>query len=105
MLTVEYGLDNTEADPKLLEADKFIKVIQYHWATDINIFPNERQRVQVATILLLAAYTGLRPGVLLYITYRDLHLYVEKHRKTGKYELKLVVTLTKTKSGQKRKRL
>lgn len=103
-MTKEYGLDNTESEKPLLEAEEFVEVIQYHWAADINVFPNERQRVQVAAILLLAAYTGSRPGALLHITYRDLRLYVEKHRKTGKHELKLAVTLTKTKSGQKRKR-
>lgn len=103
-LTKEYGLDTSEREPQLLEADDFVVVIQYHWASDINVFPNERQRVQVASILLLAAFTGSRPGALLQITYRDICLYVEKHRKTGKHELKLGVTLTKTKSGQKRKR-
>ncbi|KAE8547697.1 hypothetical protein EYB25_009490 [Talaromyces marneffei] len=103
-LTKEYDLDNTESEKPLLEAEEFMEVIQYHWAADINIFPNERQRVQVAAILLLAAYTGSRPGALLNITYRDLRLNMEKHRKTGKHELKLAVTLTKTKSGQKRKR-
>ena len=103
-LTKEYNLDNTETEPKLLEADDFKEVIQYHWASDINVFPNERQRVQFAAILLLAAFTGSRPGALLHITYRDLRLYVEKHCKTGKHELKLAVTLSKTKSGQKRRR-
>jgi integrase len=103
-LTKEYGLDNTEKESLLLEADDFREVIQYHWASDINFFPNERQRVQVAAILLLAAFTGSRPSALLLITYRDLRLYVERDRKTGKHELKLGVTLTKTKSGQKRKR-
>jgi integrase len=103
-LTKEYNLDTIEREPQLLEADDFVVVIQYHWVSDINVFPNERQRVQVATILLLAAFTGSRPGALLHVKYRDLRLYVEKHRKTGKHELKLGVTLTKTKSGKKRKR-
>ncbi|QGA17395.1 hypothetical protein EYB26_005066 [Talaromyces marneffei] len=61
-LTKEYGLDNTKSEKPLLEAEEFIKV---------------------AAILLLAAYTGSRPRALLNIIYRDLRLYVEKHRKTG----------------------
>jgi Protein of unknown function (DUF3435) len=103
-LTAEYGLDNTETEKPLLEADDFVEIIQYHWVSDINIFPNERQRVRVAALLLLAAFTGSRPGALLHVAYRDLRLYVERHRKNSEHELKLGVTLTKTKSGQKRKR-
>jgi uncharacterized protein DUF3435 len=97
-LTQEYSLDNTETEKPLLEADDFVEVIQYHWVSDINIFPNERQRVQVAAILLLAAFTGSRPHALLTLEYRDLELYVDKDRKTGEHVLKLGVTLTKTKS-------
>jgi integrase len=87
-----------------LEAEDFVQMIQYHWASDINIFPNERQRVQVAAILLLAAFTGSRPDALLQITYRDLRLYIEKNRKTKQHKLKLGVKLTKIKSGKKRQR-
>lgn len=103
-LTEEYGLDNSETEKPLLEADDFVEVLQYHWAFDINVFPHERQRVQVAAILLLAAFTGSRPAALLNLEYRDLDLYVDKDRKTGQHILKLGVRLTKTKSRQKRKR-
>src|SRR5436190_11076368 len=47
-LMEEYGLDNIETEKPLLEADEFVELIQYHWVSDINIFPNERQRVQLA---------------------------------------------------------
>jgi Protein of unknown function (DUF3435) len=100
-LTQEYSLDNTETEKPLLEAGDFVEVIQYHWVSDINVFPNERQRVQVAAILLLAAFTGSRPHAL---EYRNLELYVDKDRKTGEHVLKLGVTLAKTKSRRKRKR-
>lgn len=103
-MTEEYGLDNTDTEKPLLEAEDFVELLRYHWASDINVFPNERQRLQLATILLLAAFTGSRPQALLYITYRDLNLYVEKDKETGRHHLKLGVTLTKTKSGKKRKR-
>ncbi len=103
-MTEEYGLDNTETEKPLLEDDEFVEVIQYHWVSDINIFPNERQRVQFAAILLLAAFTGSRPYTILSLTYRDLDLYVDRDKNTGEHVLKLGVTLTKTKSRQKRKR-
>jgi integrase len=103
-LTQEYGLDNVETEKPLLEADDFVEVLQYHWASDINVFPHERQRVQVAAILLLAAFTGSRPHALLNLEYGDLDLYVDRDRKNGRHVLKLGVKLTKTKSRQKRKR-
>jgi integrase len=103
-LTEEYGLENIETEKPLLEADDFIEVIRYHWISDINIFPNERQRVQLAAVLLLAAFTGSRPHALLSLTYRDLDLYVDREKNTDGHVLNLGVKLTKTKSRQKRKR-
>lgn len=86
-----------------MEADDFVELIQYHWVSDINVFPNERQRVQLAAILLLATFTGSRPHALLSITYRDLDLYVDRDSKSGEHALRLGVKLTKTKSRQKGK--
>lgn len=87
-----------------MEADDFVELIRYHWASDINWFPNERQRLQLAAILLMAAFTGSRPQALLDLTYRDLDLYIEKDAETRVDMLRLGVKLTKTKSRQKRKR-
>ncbi|KAJ9609280.1 hypothetical protein H2204_015587 [Knufia peltigerae] len=103
-LTEEYGLDNEEIEKPLMEADDFVELIRYHWASDINWFPNERQRLQLAAILLLAAFTGSRPQALLDLTYGDLDLYIEKDAETRVDMLRLGVKLTKTKSRQKRKR-
>ncbi|KIW36296.1 hypothetical protein, variant 3 [Exophiala oligosperma] len=103
-LTEEYGLDNEEVEKPLMEADDFVELIRYHWASDINRFPNERQRLQLAAILLLAAFTGSRPQALLDLTYGDLDLYIEKNAETHADMLRLGVKLTKTKSRQKRKR-
>ena len=71
---------------------------------DTNTFPQERQRVQLATILLLAALTGSRPGALLGITYRDIDLFVQQNKRTGEVALTLQLQLKRTKSRQKRKR-
>ncbi|KAL6240326.1 hypothetical protein RBB50_012764 [Rhinocladiella similis] len=103
-LTEEYDLDNSEVEKPLLEAEDFVELVRYHWVSDINVFPNERQRLQLAAILLLLAFTGSRPQALLDLTYRDLDLYIEKNPETGADMLRLGVQLTKTKSGQKRKR-
>ncbi|KAG8531641.1 uncharacterized protein KY384_003272 [Bacidia gigantensis] len=103
-LAQEHGLDDSETDKPLLDVEDFLEVLRCHWVTDTNSFPHERQRVQVATLLLLAAVTGSRPGALLGITYRDIDLFVLRDPKTGEVALTLQLRLKKTKSRQKRKR-
>ena len=75
-LAEEHGLDDSETDKPLLDAEDFLEVLGCHWVTDINAFPHVRQRVQLATILLFAAFSESRPGALFEITYRDLDLFV-----------------------------
>jgi len=41
--------------------DDLYLVLVTHWVWDDAVFPDERQRVQVPTALLLAAFTGCRP--------------------------------------------
>lgn len=66
--------------------------------TDTNVFPYERYRLYNATILLLAALTGSRPGALLGITYGDIDLFVLRDNKTGEVALALQLRLRRTKS-------
>lgn len=57
---------NCTVDPKpVISADDFHTVLHHHWAKDLSVFPQERQRVQFATILLVAAYTGTHPRAIL----------------------------------------
>ncbi|KAI9799085.1 MAG: hypothetical protein M1833_004279 [Piccolia ochrophora] len=39
-------------------------LLDYHWTLDREIFKHERERLQVATVLLFISYTSLRPGSL-----------------------------------------
>ena len=103
-LADEHDLNESETDKPLLDVEDFWEVLQCHWVTDTNKFPHERQRVQLSTILLFAAYTSSRPGALLGITYGDLELFVQRDSKTRITELMLQVQLTKTKSRKKRAR-
>ena len=96
-LAKEHGLDDGEIDKPLLDAEDFLEVLRYYWVTDTNSFPHERQQVQVAIILLLAAVTGSRPGALLGITYGDIDLFMLRDKKTGEIALTLQVRLKKTK--------
>ena len=80
-----------------MDIEDFLEVLRYYWVTDTNLFPHERQRVQVAIILLLAAVTGSRPGALLGITYGDIDIFVLRDIKTGEIALTLQFRLIKTK--------
>ena len=44
--------------------DDLLRVLLHHWAKDTSVFPHERQRVQLATIMLFGAYTSSRPAEL-----------------------------------------
>jgi len=72
--------------------------------TDTNFFPHERQRVQVVTLLLLAAIIDSRSETLLSIIYGDIDLFVLRDKTTGEVALTLQLRLKKIKSRQKRKR-
>jgi hypothetical protein len=48
-----------------MSVDDLYRVLHHHWAGDTSIFADERQRVQLAMLLLTAAYTGSRPCSLL----------------------------------------
>jgi len=97
-------LDDSETNKPLLDVEDFLKVLRCHWVIDTNSFPHERQRVQVATLLLLAAVTDSRPRALLRIAYGDIDLFVLRDQKTSEVVLTLQFRLKKIKSRQKRKR-
>lgn len=103
-LTREYQLDDREGVKPTLDAQDFLELLQYHWLSDTNVFTAELQRVQLASILLAAAFTGSRPSALLAIEYRDLDLFLLRDPTSGLPTMVLRVTLTKTKGQEKRKR-
>lgn len=51
-----------------MNIDDVYLVLHYHWVLDTSIFPDERQRLQLALLLLLSAYTATRPAALVYTT-------------------------------------
>ncbi|KAL8706328.1 MAG: hypothetical protein Q9201_000611 [Fulgogasparrea decipioides] len=88
-LAKEHGLDYSETDKPLLDAEDLLEVLRCYWVTYTNSFLYERHRVQVATLLLLAAVTGSRPGALLGITYGDIDLFMLRDKGTGEVALTL----------------
>ncbi|MCJ1249974.1 hypothetical protein MMC30_007200 [Trapelia coarctata] len=103
-LADEHDLDDRETEKPLLDVEDFWEILQCHWVTDTNKFPHERQRLQLATVLLIAAYTTSRPRALLEIRYGDVKLFVQRDTKTGEVGLMLQIELKKTKSRKKQKR-
>lgn len=50
-----------------MNIDDVFLVLHHHWALDTSTFPDERQRLQLAFLILLCAYTATRPGALVYV--------------------------------------
>lgn len=60
-------------------------VLRYHWVDDHKIYPTERLRVQMSSLLLLSECSASRPGAILasgsaqesrdrFLRYRDIEL-------------------------------
>lgn len=64
---------------------------------DINFFSYERQRVQVAILLLLIAIIDSRFEALLGIIYDNIDLFVLRDKKTSEIALTLQLRLKKIK--------
>jgi hypothetical protein len=63
-LTKRYNLDTSVKTKPVQGVDDLLLALCYHWSKDTSVFPNERQRLQLPTIQLFAAYTGCRPAEL-----------------------------------------
>ena len=50
-----------------MNVDDIYLVLHYHWAQDVTIYPDGRQRLQVSFLMLISAYTATRPGALVYV--------------------------------------
>lgn len=65
-LTIQYHLDTSEKEKPVMNVDD-VYLVQHHlYVHDTSIFPDERQRIQLALLILLQAYTATRPRVLVY---------------------------------------
>jgi len=49
-----------------MNVDDVYLVLHHHWVLDISVFPDERQRLQLALLILFGAYTTSRPAALVY---------------------------------------
>jgi len=66
-LTISYTLDTTTKEKPVLNVDDIYLILHHHWVHDQSIFPDERQRIQLAEMILIQTYTATRPRVLAYV--------------------------------------
>ena len=65
VLYKEYILTASARMKPVMSVDDLVRVFHHHWVLDMSTFADERQRVQLSMLLLLAAYTGQRPCSIL----------------------------------------
>ncbi|KJK84922.1 hypothetical protein H633G_11257 [Metarhizium anisopliae BRIP 53284] len=65
-LTIRYKLDTSINEKPVMDVDDVYLVQHHHWVHDTSVFPDERQRIQLALLILLQAYTATRPRVFAY---------------------------------------
>lgn len=73
-LVTRYNLDLSVGEKPVMNVDDLYIVLHHHWTKDKTPYPDGRQIIQLAFLLLVSAYTGSRPGAL---------VYVEKNEKTN----------------------
>lgn len=49
-----------------MDVDDIYLVLHHHWVLDTSVFPDERQRLQLALLVLIQAYTATRPAALVH---------------------------------------
>jgi Protein of unknown function (DUF3435) len=62
-----YNLDTSTREKPVMNVDDIYLILYHHWVMDTTIFPDGRQRVQLALLVLKMAYTATRPAALVYV--------------------------------------
>jgi hypothetical protein len=66
VLAPKYNLSFEERDKSVVDVDDVYALLEHHWADDTHVYEDERQRLQTDALILIASYTGSRPGALVY---------------------------------------
>ncbi|KAL9083196.1 MAG: hypothetical protein Q9159_005918 [Coniocarpon cinnabarinum] len=111
----EYGLDLTAREKPVMSVEDLLVTLHHLWAFDRSTFPVERQRVQLALLLLVIAYTSSRPGALVEaacaagtnecLTYNDVRLLIIPNpEEPARNVVVMEVTLLFTKGNRQTKK-
>jgi hypothetical protein len=57
-----YNLDASTSEKPVMNVDDIYLILHHHWVMDTGVFPDGRQRVQIALLVLEMAYTATRPA-------------------------------------------
>lgn len=63
-LVTHYNLDMSVGEKPVMKVDDLYIVLHHHWTKDTTPYPDGRQIIQLAFLLLVSAYTASRPGAL-----------------------------------------
>jgi hypothetical protein len=66
-LTERYKLDISTKEKPVANVDDIYLVLHHHWGPDTSKFADERQRLQLAFVIQICAYTAARPGAVVYV--------------------------------------
>ncbi|KAL2847243.1 hypothetical protein BJY01DRAFT_212753 [Aspergillus pseudoustus] len=66
-LVPQYKLDLTTEEKPVMNVDDLYIVLKYHWVQSTTPYPDGRQIIQLAFLMLVSAYTASRPGALVYV--------------------------------------
>ncbi|CAG8258763.1 unnamed protein product [Penicillium olsonii] len=66
-LVERFNLDRSVEEKPVMNVDDLYIVLHYHWTKDTTPYPDGRQIIQLAFVLLVSAYTASRPGALVYV--------------------------------------
>ncbi|KAJ5111419.1 hypothetical protein N7532_001954 [Penicillium argentinense] len=70
-LVARYNLDMSVGEKPVMNVDDLYIVLHHHWTKDKTPYPDGRQIIQLAFILLVSAYTASRPGALVYLERKE----------------------------------
>ncbi|OCK94582.1 uncharacterized protein K441DRAFT_560250, partial [Cenococcum geophilum 1.58] len=66
-LTKNNRLNTSTKEKPVINVDDIFRVLHHHWAYNTSTFPDGRQSLQLAFLILIYTYIVSRPGVLVYI--------------------------------------
>lgn len=87
-----------------MNGDDVLEILHHHWALSDAYYPDERQRLQYAMMIIFCASTTARGGTIVEssgysgsneaLEYRDVHLYVVPSSETpGGVQLAMLIQL------------
>jgi Protein of unknown function (DUF3435) len=109
----QFELKETGRFRAVMDADNVLAMLHHHWALSDEYYPEERQRLQHAIMIIFCASTTARAGTVVEssgylgqneaVEYRDIELYAVRDEKNpGGVKLGMIVQLRLLKGKRNR---